>query len=319
MSQAIAINKAFGKGGGFNTDETIGAIVLDLIDSGTITNKEEAEIKRLLKSRLSYGATPEFIAMVKNVGYLQTMNNITSAITQLGDLYAPFYKYSFGTALKSIFGKAEITKTDLGLDKIWEEFSDTSKTGIAVDKLFKVIGLEKMDSFGKNVAINASLINLREQAAKEDIELTNRLAYTFGKDAAQVLADIKAGKITDDIKILIWADLADTQPIGRSGVPTGYLDNPHGRLFYQLKTFSLNQISLFYADCLVNIQKGIKYKNKAQLLKGVQNSFKLLLLLTAGNAGADVLKNLIMGRDIDISDTVVSNLLWNIGVSKYTF
>jgi hypothetical protein len=26
-----------------------------------------------------------------------------------------------------------------------------------------------------------------------------------------------------------------------------------------------------------------------------------------------------MGRDIDISDTVVSNLLWNIGVSKYTF
>lgn len=319
MSQAIAINKAFGKGGGFNTDETIGAIVLDLINSGTITNKEEAEIKRLLKSRLSYGATPEFIAMVKNVGYLQTMNNITSAVTQLGDLYAPFYKYSFGTAIKSIFGKAEITKTDLGLDKIWEEFSDSSKTGIAVDKLFKVIGLEKMDSFGKNVAINASLLNLREQAANGNIELTNRLAYTFGKDAGKVLADIKAGKVTEEVKILIWADLADTQPIGRSGVPTGYLDNPHGRLFYQLKTFSLNQISLFYADSLVNIQKGIKYKNKAQFLKGVQNGFKLLLLLTAGNAGADVLKNLIMGRDIDISDTVVSNLLWNIGVSKYTF
>lgn len=319
MSQAIAINKAFGKGGGFDTDETIGAVVLDLINSGTITNKEEAEIKRLLKSRLSYGATPEFIAMVKNVGYLQTMNNITSAVTQLGDLYAPFYKYSFGTAIKSIFGKAEITKTDLGLDKIWEEFSDSSKTGIAVDKLFKVIGLEKMDSFGKNVAINASLLNLREQAAKGNIELTNRLAYTFGKDAQKVLADIKAGKVTEEVKTLIWADLADTQPIGRSGVPTGYLDNPHGRLFYQLKTFSLNQISLFYADSLVNIQKGIKYKNKAQFLKGVQNGFKLLLLLTAGNAGADVLKNLIMGRDIDISDTVVSNLLWNIGVSKYTF
>ena len=319
MSQAIAINKAFGKGGGFDTDETIGAVVLDLINSGTITNKEEAEIKRLLKSRLSYGATPEFIAMVKNVGYLQTMNNITSAVTQLGDLYAPFYKYSFGTAIKSIFGKAEITKTDLGLDKIWEEFSDSSKTGIAVDKLFKAIGLEAMDSFGKNVAINASLLNLREQAAKGNIELTNRLAYTFGKDAQKVLADIKAGKVTEEVKILIWADLADTQPIGRSGVPTGYLDNPHGRLFYQLKTFSLNQISLFYADSLVNIQKGIKYKNKAQFLKGVQNGFKLLLLLTAGNAGADVLKNLIMGRDIDISDTVVSNLLWNIGVSKYTF
>lgn len=319
MSQAIAINKAFGKGGGFDTDATIGAIVLELIESGTITNKEEAEIRRLLKSRLSYGATPEFMAMVKNVGYLQTMNNITSAITQLGDLYAPFYKYSFGTAIKSIFGKSEITKTDLGLDKIWEEFADNSKTGIAVEKLFKAIGLEAMDSFGKNVAINASWLNLKEQAANGDMELLARLSYTFGKDAQKVLADIKAGNITDDVKILIWADLADTQPIGRSGVPTGYLDNPHGRIFYQLKTFTLNQISLFYADSLVNIQKGIKYRNKEQFLKGVQNGFKLLLLLTAGNAAADVLKNLIMGRDIDISDTVVSNLLWNVGVSKYTF
>ena len=81
----------------------------------------------------------------------------------------------------------------------------------------------------------------------------------------------------------------------------------------------LNQMSLFYADSMVNIQKGIKHKNKAQFLKGVQNGFKLVLLLTAGNAGADVLKNLIMGREIDLEDTVVSNLLWNIGVSKYTF
>lgn len=319
MSQAIAINKAFGKGGGVDTDATIGGIVLDLINSGSITHKEEAEIKKLLKSRLSYRATPEFISMVKNVGYLQTMNNFTSAITQLGDLYAPFYKYSFGTALKSIFGENEINVQDLGLDKIWEEFSDSSKTGILVDKLFKVVGLERLDKFGKSVAINASLINLREQAQNGNIELLNRLSYTFGKDAQKVLGEIKEGKVTDDVKILIWSDLADTQPIGRSGVPTGYLDNPHGRLFYQLKTFTLNQLSLFYADSLVNMQKGIKYKNKTQFLKGVQNGFKLLLLLTAGNAAADVLKNIVMGREIDVSDTVVSNLLWNIGVSKYTF
>lgn len=319
MSQAIAINKAFGKGSGFDTEATIGGIVLELIESGTITYQEEPEIRRLLKSRLSYAATPEFIRMIKNVGYLQTMNNFTSAITQLGDLYAPFYKYSFGTAIEALFGKSEITAGDLGLDKIWEEFSDESKTGIAVDKLFKVVGLEKLDRFGKEVALKASLINLRKQAANGNLALLNRLSYTFGNEAGVVLKEIKSGKITDNVKILMWADLADTQPIGRSGVPAGYLDYPHGRLFYQLKTFTLNQLSLFYADSLVNIQKGIKYKNKKQFLKGVQNGFKLLLLLTAGNATADVLKNIIMGREIDVSDTVVSNLLWNIGVSKYTF
>lgn len=319
MSRAIAINKAFGKGKGFNTDETIGAIVLELIESGTITRKEEDTVRHLLKSRLSYSATPQFIGLIKNVGYLSMMNNITSAITQLGDLYAPFYKYSFPTAIEAIFGKKELDRSDLGLDKIWEEFSDKSKTGIAVDKLFKAIGLDKMDQLGKKVAMQASLLNLRKQAEKGDVELLNRLSYTFGKDSSKVLADIKSGKVTEDVKILVFSDLADTQPIGKSGVPTGYLNHPTMRLFYQLKTFMLNQMSLFYADSMVNIQKGIKHKNKAQFLKGVQNGFKLVLLLTAGNAGADVLKNLIMGREIDISDTIVSNLLWNLGVSKYTF
>ena len=319
MSRAIAINKAFGKGKGFNTDETIGAIVLELIESGTITRKEEEVVRNLLKSRLSYRATPSFINMTKNIGYLSMMNNITSAVTQLGDLYAPFYKYSFGTAIEAIFGKKELTRKDLGLDKIWEEFSNEKWHGIAVDKLFKAVGLDMMDAFGKKVSIQASLLNLRKQAESGDMALLARVTSAFGKDGAKVLKDIKEGKLTEEVKILVFSDLADTQPIGKSGVPEGYLNHPNLRIFYQLKTFMLNQISLFYADSLVDIQKGIQFKNKKQFLRGVGNGFKLLLLLTAGNATADTLKNLIMGREIDLEDTVVSNLLWNIGVSKYTF
>ena len=319
MGRAIAINRAYGKGMGFNTDETIGAIVLDLIKTGTITRAEETEIKSLLKSRLSYSNTPAFVVFTKNIGYLQTMNNFTSAITQLGDLYAPIYKYGFSTAIEAMFGKTEITRKDLGLDKIWEEFSDKSKTGAAVDKLFKVIGLNAMDGFGKKVAINASLINLRKQAQAGSEALLERLSYTFGKEAGTVLKDIKAGRVTTNVKILAWADLADTQPIGKSGMPAAYWNNPHGRLFYQLKTYTTNQMSLFYADCLLNIGRGIQHRDKKMFLKGVQNLFKLMILLTAGNATGDVLKNLIMGRHIDVSDVVVSNLLWNIGLSKYTF
>lgn len=319
MSHTLAVNRAYGKGSGFNTDETIGAIVNDLIQNGTITYKEEAEVKKLLKARLSFQSTPEWIASIKNIGYLGTMNNITSAVTQLGDLYAGFYKYGFSTAMEALFGKKEITKKDLGLDSIWEEFTDKSKTGWAVEKLFKAIGLEKLDAFGKMYAVQASWINLQKQAKANNPQLTYRLTNTFGKDALSVLKDIKAGNITDDVKVLLWSDLADTQPIGRSGVPAAYLNSPHGRIFYQLKTFFLNQVSLFYADSQLKIQRGIEQKNKKLFLEGVQNGFKLILLLTAFNAGADVLKNLIMGRKIDIKDTLVSNALWNLGVSKYTF
>ena len=37
-----------------------------------------------------------------------------------------------------------------------------------------------------------------------------------------VLKDIKAGRVTTNVKILAWADLADTQPIGKSGMPARF-------------------------------------------------------------------------------------------------
>lgn len=319
MTQAFAINRAFGKGKGFNTEETIGQIVLDLVESGTITRAEETEIKKLLKSRLSYSSTPAFVSLIKNVGYLQMMNNFTSGITQLGDLSVSMYKYGFGNTMQALFGKKNITKKDLGLERIAEEYMDRSKAGVAVDKLFKVVGLNAFDSLGKTTAINAGLLKLRKQAQKGDLELFEKLAYTFGSQASKVLTDIKNGNITEDVKIMLWAELADAQPIGKSGMPRAYWDNPRGRLFYQLKTYTTNQLSLYYADCLLNISRGLQYKDKKMFLKGVGNLFKLAMLLTAGNATMDVLKNLLMGRHIDISDVVVSNLLWNVGVSKYIF
>lgn len=320
MSRAIATHRAFGMGkNSTNSEETVGAIVRELIESKTIDVKEEKLIRHLLKSRLTYQPTPHFVRWMKNVGYLTSMNNITSAITQIGDLYAAFYKYGFSTGWEATFGKREIKMDELGLDDIWEEFKDDKGTALWVRKVFKAVGLSYLDKIGKETAINASLINLRKQAANGNMELSARLAHTFGKDAGRVLADIKAGKITEEIKLLTFCDLADTQPIGQSGVPTGYLNNPTARLFYQLKTFTLGQISLAYADGILNIQNGYKYKNWAQFRKGWQKLFSLAVLLTVANAGADVIKNLVMGRKIDISDTVISNLLWNVGVSKYTF
>ena len=319
MSQVLATKKAFGLSPAFNTDETIGAIVEELISTNMITRKEEKLIRKLLKARLSYAATPKIISWLKNIGYLTTMNNITSAATQIGDLYASFYKYGTATALEAIFGKKELTAEDLALDRVWEEFEDGKNGAIYVNKLFKVVGLNKMDAFGKAANINAALIDLRKKAKADDIRLYEKAAFAFGKDGVKVVEDIKAGKVTPDIKLLLWTELADTQPIGKSGLPVGYLTTPYGRLFYQLKTYTINQMSLFYADGLLKIQKGIATKDKKMIIEGTRNISKLALLLILSNAGADVVKNIIMGRQIDLSDTVVSNILWLAGVSKYTF
>lgn len=319
MSSALAIRNAFNVKNAFNAEESIGGVVQELIKSGQITYKEEAFIRKMLKARLNYARTAPMVALLKNFGYLGTMNNITSAVTQIGDLYANFYKYNFGTAMKALFGKREITKEDLHIDSIWEEFADAGWTGIAVNKLFSAIGLNKMDAFGKNTSINGAWIDLKERLKNNDISLLEDLSAAFGSRSKQVMEDIKNNNITEDVKLMIWSQLADTQPLGKSGVPVGYLNNPHGRIIYQLKTYTINQLSLFYADGIYKINKGLATKNKKLFLQGVGNTAKLALLLTIFNAGADALKNLIMGRKIDISDTLLSNMLWNIGVSKYTF
>lgn len=319
MTGALAIRKAFNVKGAFNSEESIGGVVNELIKSGQITQKEEPFIKRMIRARLNYARTAPIVSLLKNFGYLGTMNSITSAVTQIGDLYASFYKYNFPTAMKAIFGKSEITKDDLYLDSVWEEFTDDGFTSVAVNKLFTAIGLNAFDKFGKNTAINGAWIDLKERAKNNDVSLLEDLTAAFGSQAGKVLADIKANNITSEVKLMLWSQLADTQPIGKSGTPVGYLSNGYTRIFYQLKTYTINQLSLFYADGLYKIQKGIATKNKKLFLQGTGNLAKLALLLTVFNAGADVLKNLIMGRGIEISDTLVSNMLWNLGVSKYTF
>ena len=319
MANALAIRSAFNTNKAFNVDESVGGIVNELLKSGQITYKEEAFIRKMLKARLNYARTAPIVSLIKNIGYLGTMNSFQSAVTQIGDLYANFYKYGFGTAMKALFGKREVTKEDLHLDSIWEEFSDESLSGIMVNKLFKVIGLNKFDEFGKNTAINGAWQDIKKRLQNNDISLLEDITAAFGSRAKSVLEDIKNNNITEDVKLLLWTQLADTQPIGKSGVPVGYLNHPHGRLLYQLKTYTINQLSLFYADGVYKINKGIATKNKKLFLEGVGKTAKLALLLTAFNAGADVLKNLLMGRKIEISDTLLSNMLWNIGVSKYTF
>ena len=319
MAHAIAINKAFHVSDVFRASETVGAIVHDAIQSGLITRKEEKLFEQLLKDRITYANTPRFISMFKNFGYLGTMNNFTSAITQLGDLYAPLYMFGTDKAIKGIFGKKEVTVRDLGLETVWEELRSPGADGIAVKKVFDIVGLSKLDRFGKENMINAALADLREKAARPDMEFMADLADAFGGRAGEVLADIKAGKTTFDVKMLLWNRLADTQPIGISGMPSWYLKNGGLRLFYQLKTYTLTQLSLYWADGVLKMRRGLAAGNKKLFMQGAGNFCRLLLLLTAFNAGADLIKNLLMGRKVSVSDTFVSNLIWNIGVSKYSF
>ena len=100
------------------------------------------------------------------------------------------------------------------------------------------------------------------------------------------------------------------QPVAKSEMPQKYLEMPNGRIFYMLKSFTIKQLDSFRRESLDEIAKG-------NVAKGVGNLVRLAGMFMLANMGADKLKDIVLGRETDMEDTVVDNLWRLVGASKY--
>lgn len=318
MNNAIQVRKFFGKGD--NIDESIGAYTKELTESGLITPSDEVEVKQILKARFNQRGVSGILSDIKNSGYIFTMGNPLSAVTQIGDFAFTLYKngvFDTMTGLTKAIGTDKISKQDLGIDKIAQEFESDSKTSKLVDKIFSVVGLNKIDALGKETFINASFNRLKRQAEEstknpntvESIKFNNYLKSIFGNQAKIVKLDLSKDVISDDVKYLLFSEISDFQPISLSEMPEVYLTSGNGRIFYMLKTYSIKLVDVFRNEAF----KQMKTDQK----QGLQNLIKLGFYVMALGVGADSLKDLFMGREINLDDTLTDNLLKLALFSRY--
>lgn len=320
-NDAIEARKFFGKSGKGdefgNIEDSIGKYILDLLVEGKIKPSQEKELSRILKARFNEIGTSGFIGQYKNLAYIDTMGSVTSAITQIGDLSFSLYKAGpirTVTALgKAIAGKSEITRADIGIEKIAQEFNNSSKTAKEVSLVFKAIGLEKLDAIGKETLINASMSKLQSRAKKPNSEFYKKLEAVFGDDPDvldMVTADLKTGRVTEDTKLLAFNELLDFQPVALSEMPEMYLKGGNGRIFYMLKTYTIKLFDVYRNEVFSQI--------KTNPVKGIRNLVALASSLIVMNATADEIKDLILNRETSLSDRVVDNVIRLAGFSKYT-
>jgi len=215
-------------------------------------------------------------------------------------------------------GKSQIKKEDIGIDQIAQEFSERSKLATAVGMVFKAVGLTKIDSIGKQTLIDAVISKMRSQAKSKDqntqAQLRAELEKVFDKqDVSEVIQDLKSGNITENIKYLAFNKLLDFQPVALSEVPEKYLSGGNGRIFYALKTWTIKMFDVYRNEAFQDISSG----NKQQVIKGFQNLIRLSMALVLMNATADVIKDLILGRKIELNDLVIDNIAKLFGLSKY--
>ena len=142
-------------------EDSIGAYTTKLLSEGRINPSQEIELREILTARFAPKGTSGLGSLFKNFTYLDVMGSPLNAVTQIGDLAFPLYKSGLIRTGKSLFkavtGKSTITKEDLGIENIAQEFSESSNLGNAVRTVFRLTGLTKIDSIGKETFINALL------------------------------------------------------------------------------------------------------------------------------------------------------------------
>ena len=305
--------------------ENIGTYINDLRMSGRIQADDEKVVRDILDARFHEHGATGIVNAYKNMSYIDVMGSPISALTQIGDLAWAMYVGKVWTPRgladtvknvgKAITKKSEITKEDLGIERIAQEFADGTTLGNAVSWVFKKVQLERIDSIGKETLINNAFSNYKVMASTEAGRQTllKQIKPIFGTQSESVINDLLAGNPTDNVKMLLYHRLLDFQPVALSEMSEQYLKSGNGRVFYMLKTYTLKQFDVFRNEAWHKIKTG----ERDQVIEGIGNMIKLVSLLTLANAGADELKALLLGKETKFEDHVIENFLTMGGASKY--
>lgn len=298
-------------------EESVGSLLYDLAKDGVITHTQEMRLKELLVARFSNkGLGNEFLRMLRDGGYIWTLGNVGSAITQFGDLGSAVYKAGFWNTMfenvKAWQGKSEITLEDLGLNKVITDggYVDTSKLTKHLDKVLKYTGFEKIDGISKMTLVNAAVNKARRDAQAGSKELEEYLRVEFGNRWKEVANDLKEGRKTPEIIEYAMFQLMDVQPVTIDQMPKFYAEGGKKRMFYMMKSYFIKQLNEYRKICFETA--------KTNPQKALVDLMRLILWLMLFNAGADFLKDLLFGREIDVTDTLLENVFVGGSINRYT-
>ena len=297
------------------------------------TAEDIEKLREIIQSRFSGKTVSPFIQGVKNLNYMQVMGNFGSAITQLGDLAYSIHFNGFDNTFRSLFNQKDnfdfvkyFNLADHNID------SATSTDGLskALDKVFTVVGLKKLDQLAKNTTMNASWKKYRAQARKSPGQLQDDLTPVFGKQRAdqmvkELIESNPASKqLPKAVEELIWYKFLDLNPATLGEMPKFYNESGNMRIMYMLKTFTIKQFDVAREAAGADIAKakelyaqGNKKAAAKSAAKGMKGLIGLATVFAAANAGTDMIKDTLYGRPIK-RDELLENNLWKLlGINRY--
>jgi len=296
-------------------DKILEDSIADTISTYVKDKGEQREAIEMIRERLKERGMHGPVSKFRNVGLMFALGNISSAVTQLADPVFSIYESGLGNTVGAI---GDYLKTDKGkklvdlfdLNQQAKEFA-TGGTTKYLDKVLTLSGLKMTDLFGKGVFLRAKQRNILKQGE----EVFVKEFKDFGKERELQSAykafkndTIHENELAQDI---LFAELSEYQPISLSEMPKKYLGAGNLRIFWMLKSFAIKALNA----TLNEAHTEFKQKNYK---KGIQKSLALISLLSLAGAGTDEIKDFLMGREKDLSDSVIDSFLQLMMLNRYS-
>ncbi len=191
-----------------------------------------------------------------------------------------------------------------------------------LNKVFKYSGFSAVDRFGKTVHLEAALDRWSRATRSEKgmTQLREKYGEAFRDSFPQLVQDLKTGKLSEDVRLLLFSELSDFQPISKLEMPQAYLRHPNGRLYYTLKSFMLKQFDIVRRDALQEIHKGFTQEGQRhRVATGLKNLTAYATVLGISGAGAEVVRQWILGEPVHFDKTdIMENVLKTFGWAQWT-
>ena len=311
-----------------DSDKSAAALTDELYTKGEITRRQVDDLRELIHVRFINGdrAANKYIQGYRALSYFATLTNPFSAIIQLGDVGVSFYAHGIRHTLMGMLTKAKVTMQELGLDKvIAQEFLNEGSFAKSLHTAFTISGFRHVDRFGKNTILNAALrkgtagaknLLSGKKLNKSGRILEEKYQKAFGDEYKGLVDDLANGKMSENVKLFLWSELADMQPISLAEMPQKYLDIPNARLVYTLKTYMTKQLDLLKRDVKDKWDKG----GTRNRYEAVRNAVAYTMIVPTGNTGISFVKDAALGKEIDIEqvpDKYVEQIFKQYMTSEY--
>ncbi len=307
-----------------------GRAMREEIDAGRLDDDQIDQLHKLLGARFNKKAPMgRFFRGAKTLTHLLFLGSPTSAVTQLGDYAYSLHQNGINETLKAV-GNSSWTLDDVYIitNAISWDFNDKdsiNKRGIpenlqkTLDRTFDITGFRAMDAKAKATFLTSTankfrkILNGRDSQKKYD--LINKIQETQGFiQASQTIAAFKAGNKSDGVAEILFYELGDIAPLTQSDLPYLYNMYPNARILYALKSYTIKQFNYARKRGFAKILSG----DKNQVKDGFRDLLSLATALAMANVPADIIKDLMLNRDIDSLDNIVLDNLWRLlGMNSY--